>query len=358
MGRLAVSLVLILGTGIAGAALALGIWLRRVPPAIPPPIRPPVGTIAPRSQSAAVPRVGLPSTAMAALPSPTTPTPSPSPAPSPAAVPGPNSASTIPQRLVGAMSTPAASAADGTAPRVAVQASAIPRSGGVPILMYHYIRVNPVPRDRAGYILSVPPRDFAAQMGYLSEAGFHTVTMAQVRDHLLHGTPLPPRPVAVTLDDGYEDAYTAAWPVLQRFHQTATLYIVTGFVGRPGYLTWEQIGRLDRAGLEIGSHTVHHLSLPHLAPAALQTELTTSRQTLEAHLGHPVLDFCYPGGEFNQQVEDAVAAAGYATATTTRYGLAGPGDDPLALPRIRVFGGESLAQFAAILSRAATAHPQ
>lgn len=225
------------------------------------------------------------------------------------------------------------------------------RPGGVPILMYHYIRVNPVASDRAGFILSVTPSDFAQQMRLLAENGFHTVTMAQVREYIVHGTPLPPKPIALTFDDGYDDAYTVARPVLERYHQTATFFIVTGFVDRPRYMTWSQVEALDRDGMEIGSHTVHHLSLPSLGRPLLHFELDSSRATLERHLGHPVLDFCYPGGEVNATVVRAVQQAGYLSATTTRSGVAARGQNPLELPRLRIWGGMTLRSFASVVGQ-------
>jgi len=223
------------------------------------------------------------------------------------------------------------------------------RQGGVPILMYHYIRVNPVKSDRAGFILSVTPADFAQQMRLLADNGFHTVTMAQVRAYVRDGKPLPPKPVAVTLDDGYDDAYTAARPILERYHQTATFFIITGFVDHPRYVTWGQVEALDHEGFEIGSHTVHHPSLPRLGAPSLRFELETSRSTLESHLGHPVLDFCYPGGELDQAVLAGVARAGYLAATTTRSAVAQRGQNPLELPRLRVWGGMTLRYFASIV---------
>jgi len=226
-----------------------------------------------------------------------------------------------------------------------------PAGSGVPILMYHYIRVNPVPTDRIGFGLSVTPADFAAQMRYLSEHGFHAVTVAQVREHVLHNAPLPDHPVAITFDDGYDDAYTVARPILEEYHFTATFFIITGFVGQPRYMTWSQIIALDHEHYEIGSHTEHHVGLPNVSAPTRQLELAGSRAALEAHLGHPVVDFCYPSGEVNPTTELAVTQAGYLAATTTAPGWARPGDDPLRLPRVRIGGGMTLLQYAAVLGR-------
>jgi peptidoglycan/xylan/chitin deacetylase (PgdA/CDA1 family) len=225
--------------------------------------------------------------------------------------------------------------------------------GGVPILMYHYIRVNPVASDRVGFNLSVTPNDFALQMHFLVNHGFTPVTMAEVASHVRNNTPLPRKPVAITFDDGYADAYTAALPTLTRYHLIATFYIVTGFVDRPRYVTWNQVVSMDQVGMEIASHTVHHEGLTILGGPKRQAELVDSRYQLETRLGHLILDFCYPGGQFDPSSEIAVARAGYLSATTTVYGRAEVGSDPLRLPRIRVSGGESLAAFAELLGEKA-----
>jgi peptidoglycan/xylan/chitin deacetylase (PgdA/CDA1 family) len=221
--------------------------------------------------------------------------------------------------------------------------------GSVPILMYHYIRINPVATDRAGFVLSVTPADFESQMRFLASHGFTAVTMADVREHLQDGKPLPSKPVAITFDDGYDDAYSAALPILQKYHFVATFYVITGFVDRGRYLSWDQVVLLDRVGMEIASHTVTHPSLPLLGYAAKANQLLTSQLTLESRLGHAVLDFCYPGGQLDVPTEQAVMRAGYLSATTTTFGYATPGDDLFRLPRVRVSGGEGLARFASLL---------
>jgi peptidoglycan/xylan/chitin deacetylase (PgdA/CDA1 family) len=215
--------------------------------------------------------------------------------------------------------------------------------------MYHYVRINPVPTDRAGFVLSVTPADFEDQIRFLWSHGYNAVTMADVREHVRNGKPLPRNPIAITFDDGYDDAYTAALPVLQRYHMTATFYIVTGFLDRPRYMTWNQVIALDHAGMEIASHTVSHPGLPSLGYVAKDYQLSMSQLALETRTGHPVLDFCYPGGQLDVATEQAVIRAGYLSATTTSFGYATPDDDPFRLPRVRVSGGEGLTQFARLL---------
>jgi len=221
----------------------------------------------------------------------------------------------------------------------------------VPILMYHYIRVNPDPRDKMGYNLSVTPDDFRAQMDWLADNGWHPITLTTLRTYY-DGTPLPAKPVVLTFDDGYLDFYTTAFPILQQHHFPAVSYVVAGFIGWPGrYVTAAQIQELDRAGIEIGAHTVSHSTLTRLSTDSLRHELMDSKVTLEGLVGHQVLDFCYPSGEFDARVVQMVADQGYQSATTTREGVAHSSNDRFTWTRTRVSGGESLDDFGKALAR-------
>jgi peptidoglycan/xylan/chitin deacetylase (PgdA/CDA1 family) len=160
----------------------------------------------------------------------------------------------------------------------------------------------------------------------------------------MRGEPIcPPKPVALTFDDGYADAYDAALPVLQQHGFQATFYIVTNFVGQPGYMSWEQVAALNTAGMEIGSHTLDHPSLTTLDVGELSRQVSESRQVLEQRLGIVVTSFCYPVGIYDWITIDYVRAAGYTNAVTTRWDS--DYSDPLALPRRRIGGGKTAEEF-------------
>jgi peptidoglycan/xylan/chitin deacetylase (PgdA/CDA1 family) len=219
----------------------------------------------------------------------------------------------------------------------------------VPILEYHYVRVNPNPRDGLGFNLSVTPASFQSQMDWLAAHRYHPIALADLRAYFAGQVDLPARPVVLTFDDGYRDFYSTAWPVLRAHGFKAVSYVVPGFLGGKSYMTPDQVAQLDRAGIEIGSHTVHHVDLTKVDPITLRIELEASRGYLEQLLGHPVLDFCYPSGRFNEAVEAAVAAAGYQSATTEVPGTAQSWANRLAWTRVRVNGGEQVSAFAASL---------
>jgi peptidoglycan/xylan/chitin deacetylase (PgdA/CDA1 family) len=219
----------------------------------------------------------------------------------------------------------------------------------VPILMYHYIRINPDSRDLLGFALSVTPADFAAQMDWLANNGFHPVTPADLYAYLSGVRGLPSRPVILSFDDGYADFYDTALPILLAHDFTAVAYIVSGFIGRPGYMTGVQIVEANRFGIEIGSHTVDHPNLARLAPGSVRFEVVASKQALEQLLGHAVLSFCYPSGQFNGGVVAAVQTAGYQDATTTGFGYVHYLSDRYTWSRLRISGRERLSDFATAL---------
>jgi len=222
----------------------------------------------------------------------------------------------------------------------------------VPILTYHYIRVNPDRNDRLGFALSVTPADFAAQMDWLARNGYHPITTEDLYAYLKGARGLPGKPVILTFDDGYSDFYTTALPILMSHDFTAEEYVVAGFVGQPGYMTAAQVREADRSGIEIGSHTVSHVNLATASLGAVRAQLSESKAFLEQLIGHPVVSFCYPSGKFNASVASQVAAAGYHDATTTWFGYSHMLGDRYVWTRLRVSGGEPLDQVAAAVRSA------
>ena len=209
--------------------------------------------------------------------------------------------------------------------------------------MYHYVRVVTDPKDRLGINLSVKPDLFAAQMQYLADNGYTTLTMGEVHAILAGQMPLPERPIALTFDDGYRDFYTAAWPVLRQHGFKATSYVISGFIGWDAYMTWPMLKELDASGqVEIGAHTVDHADLKAMSAPRRAQEINGSKLALEEGLGHPVTAFCYPSGKYDAGVVALVRQAGFLTATTVEYGTKQNLQWAFELPRVRVTGPDSL----------------
>jgi peptidoglycan/xylan/chitin deacetylase (PgdA/CDA1 family) len=150
----------------------------------------------------------------------------------------------------------------------------------------------------------------------------------------------------VTFDDGYEDNYAVAFPLLRRYKFVATFFVVTSTVGTPGHLTVAQIQEMARSGMAIESHGVHHLDFSRLSLASARTELQRSRQTIEAWAGRPVIFFAYPSGRSTPALERLLSELGYRGAVTEIPGFVRPGSAPYALERVRVDHDDSLATFA------------
>ncbi len=229
----------------------------------------------------------------------------------------------------------------------------IPRSYGrmvnVPILYYHYIAQNPNPKtDKARDSLSVVPDLFDAQMGYLASNGFTPVSLDTMYAALKYGAPLPPKPIILTFDDGYIDFYVNAYPILRKYNFHATSFIPTGLMNQGYYLNWAQIKEMDASGLiSFEAHSVHHPNLAALDEAQLRYEITESKRVLEAELGKPVNWFAYPYGASNFRTWQAVKEANFVGAVGTWSGMTESEGNLFDMPRIRMGGTITIAEFAA-----------
>lgn len=213
-------------------------------------------------------------------------------------------------------------------------------SSKVPILMYHSIAVHPL------NTLQIPPDSFAQQMQYLHTAGYNTITFEDLEDWE-SGKPIPVKPVLITFDDGYEDNYTFAYPVLQQYGFKATIFLISGHIGPPRHLSWDQIAQMRQSGLiEFGAHTETHQDLTTLTSDQQTEEISGSKQAIEGHIGAPVIAFNYPSGRYNDAVVQETSDAGYKFAVTTDPGYASLDQNTLRLHRVRIDGDEPLSVFA------------
>jgi peptidoglycan/xylan/chitin deacetylase (PgdA/CDA1 family) len=219
----------------------------------------------------------------------------------------------------------------------------------VPVLTYHRVHTMPAVGQPD---LIVDPANFAAELKALHDGGYHAISQSQLFQALYDGKPLPPKPVLISVDDGYVDDVRTILPDLERWHMVATFFVITGRMTEPGFLDASQIRELDRAGMDVGDHTAHHVDLPLLTPSQLQAETAGSRKTLEAVLGHPVYFFAYPFGRFDARVVQAVRAAGFTMAYTTEAGTTESTASPLTMPRIHVGRGEDPSGLVSILGSA------
>src|SRR5262249_40053001 len=137
---------------------------------------------------------------------------------------------------------------------------------------------------------------FARQIEAIDRAGYHPVTGDQLVAHLAKGAPLPHKPILLTLDDGSEGQYTKALPILEQHRFTATFFVMTVVLGKPGWFTKAQVRALDRAGMEIGAHTWDHSDVRNYQGNDYKVQFEQPKAELEHIVGHQVTLFAYPFG--------------------------------------------------------------
>lgn len=209
----------------------------------------------------------------------------------------------------------------------------------VPILEYHRIKPYAGETGSAQYLI-VPPTVFAAQMDAMARAGWHTITMGRLGDDLRIGIQPAPKSFVISFDDGYEDGYTNALPILQRYGFVATYFVVGGQIDRSDHLTVSELQTLLAAGDEIGNHTISHVDLLAKTPEQLRNEIYGASAMIANDVGVWPQSFAYPMGLTDPQVAASVAATpGIQTAVI--QGGTGPEAWPnrLQIPRIRVGPG-------------------
>ena len=209
----------------------------------------------------------------------------------------------------------------------------------VPIMMYHNVNYSNKPR-----LNSVSPENFAKQMAYLHQHGYQVIPFSELVNSIREKKPLPQKSVVITFDDGYEDNYANAIPVLKQYHFPAIIFLVTDVVSKPGFVTWDQIKEMEKFGISFGSHTRLHTYLPSLDKAEQRNQIRGSKEILEQQLGHPVEYFAYPSGGFNDAIKELLKEAGYKAACTTNRGYHRMNDDPYIIKRIR-FGNNDSCDF-------------
>jgi peptidoglycan/xylan/chitin deacetylase (PgdA/CDA1 family) len=201
----------------------------------------------------------------------------------------------------------------------------------VPVLMYHSIADDPAST------LSVTPENFKKQINYLHKAGYSVISFDKLIEKIKTGKSFARNEVVITFDDGLEDNYIKAFPVLSSYDMPAIIFLETANIGaQDGYLTWDQIRVMAKNNIKFGGHTRTGAYLPSVKDDALIHEIAGSKADIENQLGLEVLYFCYPQGGFNNRVKEVVKNAGYKAAATTNRGFDMLNKDVYEINRIKV----------------------
>lgn len=194
----------------------------------------------------------------------------------------------------------------------------------IPIVGFHevepYIQ-NPI---------ELPTGCFDALCATLKSYGYQTITFADLLDYLDHGKALPEKPVILTSDDGYQDIYTYAFPILKKYGFKMTVFIITNYIvnsekdrqtnsfdkGRSGVpvrpmLIWPEILEMNRYGCEFLSHTANHVRLAKASPEQIIQELVSSKNSIESHIHKPCVIFAWPYDNYSDYAATFISKAGY-----------------------------------------------
>jgi peptidoglycan/xylan/chitin deacetylase (PgdA/CDA1 family) len=227
------------------------------------------------------------------------------------------------------------------------QDASVSASFRIPILIYHYVEFVQDRRDTIRQSLNITPPVFEAQVKTLINDGYTFMTAAELGQVMDNSINLPEKPVILTFDDGHADFATNVLPILKKYKIKATAYIISGFINKLDFMTEKQIQEVISSGLvDIGAHTVHHVSLNEKLTGIVWDEVIRSKISLQNGYQIRVVSFAYPNGSFDQQTIDEVKKAGFTTAVSTIPGIMQTGNNRYFLYRIRPgnLTGEELLQ--------------
>ena len=211
----------------------------------------------------------------------------------------------------------------------------------LPILTFHAI-------DGRRSVISFAPEVFRSGMTKLFEGGYRTLGLLEAVDCMRRDIPFPDRSMVITFDDGFHSVYQEAFPVLQRYGMSATVFLTVGEKAvvkaadrlpsldmRP-MLSWGEIQEMQQNGIAFGAHTLTHPDLTHLPTERIEAEIGKSKAIIEDALSTPVACFAYPYGRFDYRSREIVRQ-NFACACTDRLALITAHSDPHSLERVDAF---------------------
>jgi peptidoglycan/xylan/chitin deacetylase (PgdA/CDA1 family) len=171
----------------------------------------------------------------------------------------------------------------------------------VPILCYHQVRDWKPTDSKTAQAYIVPVQAFKDQIKMLADSGYHTILPDQLYAYLTTGAPLPSKPIMLTFDDTDLDQYTTALPEMKKYGFKGVFFVMTVSIGRPRYMSKEQIKELSDEGHSIGSHTWDHHNVKKYQGQDWVTQIEKPSKQIEKITGKPVTYFAYPFGLWNPQ---------------------------------------------------------
>ena len=206
----------------------------------------------------------------------------------------------------------------------------------VPILKYHHID-EVIHKDSPTVLVE----NFQNQMKYIHDKGYNVISLDELVQAINNDRKLPRNSVAITIDDGYDNNYSHAYPIFKKYNFPVTIFVISDWMGKEGYLSWEEILEMNKNNISFGAHTRTHAYLPELKDKELTYEIHGSKRYIETKLNAEVRYFCYPIGGFSDKIIQFVRAAGYKGACATNRGKGRFNKNIYALKRVKITNSDT-----------------
>jgi peptidoglycan/xylan/chitin deacetylase (PgdA/CDA1 family) len=194
----------------------------------------------------------------------------------------------------------------------------------------------------SGELNVVSEKSFGRQMKFLKKHGYQVISLDDLIQGINRGVLFNRKSVVITFDDGYEDNYTKAFPILKNYGYPAIVFVVSSAVGTEGFLNWDQIREMYSKNILIGSHTRHHVYLPDIqAKDETWDEISNSKRDIQTALGAEVKYFSYPSGGYTEEIKEMVVNSKYKGACATNRGFDRFNTGVYELKRIRINNSDS-----------------
>lgn len=202
------------------------------------------------------------------------------------------------------------------------------------VLIFEYHRVNDKTVNTDDYTLS--RQQFQEQLNYFKENGYNTISFMDYIRAQKYGEELPPNPIILSFDDGYADNYYNMMPMVEAMNMKATMFMATNYIGREGYVSWQQLKEMQNRGIEIGSHTANHIPLDEVPADKLDDEIKLSKLLMEWNGMKTIYFFSYPNGVYTDESIQCLKNNNYLAAVTGDAGYNEPNTDNYLLQRTNV----------------------
>lgn len=214
-----------------------------------------------------------------------------------------------------------------------------------PTLMYHHIRGYT--EDKKTNDISVSPAEFEAQLQFLSQKWYRSITPRDIQNNLV-----PCHSVMIMFDDGYYDISTTALPIMQRYGYRGVISLILSRLDESDYLTGVDVRKMQELDWEIANHTWNHLILVSKWASQLHHEINESKRDLEKWFPtvHWILAFVYPGGFYDDASLETLKASWHLYGFTTRHGISDVSQSHLELRRINMLPGTTPEKLDLIIS--------